>query len=167
VSAKPLLEVPADSRILIDANIFIYAAGGESLQCSQFLERCVREEVRGVATLEILGEVCHRLMLAEAVASGAISRTAAAALRRNRGVITGLARYWSYIERTFNMNILMLALDESRFRRAQGIRQRHLLLTNDSLLLAAAEMYQIPALATLDSDFDHVPWIRIFRPNDL
>jgi predicted nucleic acid-binding protein len=40
-------------------------------------------------------------------------------------------------------------------------------MTNDSLLLAAADVFGIAALVTNDSDFDAVPWITIYRPTDV
>jgi predicted nucleic acid-binding protein len=40
-------------------------------------------------------------------------------------------------------------------------------MTNDSLLLAAAEVFGIDSLATNDSDFDAVPWLEIYKPRDL
>lgn len=167
MSAKPLTDIPLNSNVLIDANILIYAAGGQSRQCTQLLRRCGREDVHGVTTVEILSEVCHRLMLAEAFASGAIRRATASALRQNRAAISGLASYWAFVSQAFEIGLVILELDGPRFRRAQALRQRHRLLTNDSLLLAAAEMYRISILATRDSDFDGVPWLSVFSPDDL
>ncbi len=161
-----LPDIPSNSRLLIDANILIYAAGGQSRQCMQLLDRCAREEVRGITTLEVLSEVCHRLMLAEALAAGAIQRATAAALRQRRGAIADLRHYWSFIGCVFDIGLVILDLDVPRFRRAQTIRQSHRLLTNDSLLLAAAELYGISA-ATRDQDFEYVQWLSVFRPDDV
>jgi predicted nucleic acid-binding protein len=47
------------------------------------------------------------------------------------------------------------------------MRERHGLLTNDSLLLAAADSYGITALATRDDDFDEVPWLIVYKPGDI
>jgi predicted nucleic acid-binding protein len=47
------------------------------------------------------------------------------------------------------------------------MRQRHGLLTNDSLILAAADSYGIAALATGDEDFDDVPWLTVYKPEDI
>ena len=65
------------------------------------------------------------------------------------------------------MNLILLDFDEPRFRRAQIMRERHGLLTNDSLILAAAESYGIANLATRDEDFDEVPWLTVFKPGDI
>ena len=40
--------IPPGSRVLIDANILIYARRGMSEQCRGLLERCAQREVSGV-----------------------------------------------------------------------------------------------------------------------
>ena len=66
-----------------------------------------------------------------------------------------------------NGAVAVLPLDEFRFRRSQVMRQQDGLMTNDSLVLAAADVFGIAALATNDQDFDAVPWIDIYKPTDL
>jgi tryptophan synthase alpha subunit len=65
VPIKPLTEVAAGSRIIVDANVFIYAVNRTSRQCAQFLERCANSDVHGVTTFDALAEANHRLMLEE------------------------------------------------------------------------------------------------------
>jgi predicted nucleic acid-binding protein len=65
------------------------------------------------------------------------------------------------------MNIAVLALQESRVRRAHVVRTSHGLLTTDSLLVAAAEEHHIDNLVTLDSDFDHIAGLTVYKPTDL
>jgi len=52
-------------------------------------------------------------------------------------------------------------------RRAQVMREHYGLLTNDSLILAAADLYGINCLATRDDDFDDVPWLTVYKPGDI
>ena len=164
---RPLTELAAGSRVLVDSNIFIYAADRKSDECVEFLERCGREELHGITTLEILTEVCHRLMLEDAFANGMVQRATAAQLRRKRQFIPQLRTYWPAVIRPLDMNLLLLQLDETRFRDAQVIRERYGLLTNDSLILAAVDSYGITNLATRDSDFDEVPWLTVYKPGDI
>jgi predicted nucleic acid-binding protein len=65
VAVESLPKLPAGIDIFLDANVFIYAFGGQSKQCLELLFRCAREEVYGVTTIEAINEVTHRLMLAE------------------------------------------------------------------------------------------------------
>ena len=164
---QSLTNISAGSRVVIDANIFVYAANRTSNECANFLERCAREEVRGVTTFEALAEVTHRLMLEDAMATGIIQRGNSGSLRRQRKSIPGLIQYWRSVAKIFDMNLAIFDLDEARFRRAQVMQQRHGLLTNDSLILAAADSYGIGALATRDEDFDDVPWLTVYKPGDI
>jgi predicted nucleic acid-binding protein len=65
------------------------------------------------------------------------------------------------------LNILVLTSDEARLHRAQTIRARHGLLTNDSLIVAAMEEFGIRNLATRDNDFDHVSELNVYKPTDI
>jgi len=165
VAVLPLVGLPAGALVLVDANIFVYAFRGLSTDCESFLERCRAQQVFGATTLEVVNEVCHRLMLAEAVDKGIISRPAAVALAGKRDSIMRLQRYWPLTTRILEMNLVVLALDESRVRRAHAVRTSYGLLTTDSLLVAAAEENGIRNLVTLDSDFDHVAGLT--KPTDL
>jgi predicted nucleic acid-binding protein len=40
-------------------------------------------------------------------------------------------------------------------------------MSTDSLILAAADLFGIPSLATNDSDFEAVPWLAIYKPTDV
>ena len=70
----PLAGLPAGTLVLIDANIFVYAFRELSTECERFLERCRAQQVFGATTLEVVNDVCHRLMLAEALDEGVIGR---------------------------------------------------------------------------------------------
>jgi predicted nucleic acid-binding protein len=94
VSVVPLLGLPTGARAVIDANIFVYAFRERSAQCEGLLARCRAQEVFGVTTLEVVNEVCHRLMLAEAVEEG-ITLPLAPEIRHERHLVTwGISGTW-------------------------------------------------------------------------
>lgn len=159
--------LPAGKDVLLDANIFIYAFSRRSTECHRLLKRCSREEVFGITTVEIINEVTHRMMLAEAIAKNIISRDEARLLRGNPAAIKSLADYWIQTSRIFTLNILILGLEDSRLKRAGQLRAVHGLLTNDSVILAALDEFGIECLASRDDDFDHVPGITVYKPTDL
>jgi predicted nucleic acid-binding protein len=167
VSAVPLLGLPTGAVAVIDANIFVYAFRELSAQCEGLLARCRAQDVFGVTTLEVVNEVSHRLMLAEAVEEGVIGRPLAALLAGKNSSIARLRKYRTLTTRIFEMNLAVLALEELRVRRAQRVRITHGLLTIDSLLVAAAEENSINNLVTLDSDFDHIAGLTVYKPTDL
>lgn len=162
-----LSSVPQGSDVFLDANIFVYAFGRQSQQCYDLLARCAREEVFGITTLEVINEVTHRMMLAEAVATGVITQANASALKEKQQAVRGLTQYWPQTIHIFEFNLLILSSDQSRLHRAQTVRSSHGLLTNDSLIIAAMDEYGIPCLATRDDDFDHLPGVAVFKPTDL
>jgi predicted nucleic acid-binding protein len=63
-----LENLPAGTHLFLDANIFIYAFLGHSKQCRELLARCATEQVIGITTFDVINEVTHRMMLAEALA---------------------------------------------------------------------------------------------------
>jgi len=159
--------LPVGSDVVIDANIFIYALSNRSQGCKAFLERCAREDILGITTVEVINEVTHRVMLAEAVAKGFIQRENASQLRAQSSTIKILSDYWTLVSRLFSINILILGLEESRVLRASPLRKVHGLMTNDSMILAAIDEFGIGCLVTHDSDFDHIPGITVYKPTDI
>ena len=120
-----------------------------------------------MTTTEVIGEVCHRSMLKEAMDSGLIITPAAASLKRKHDDIRELRKYWELTAWTFQWNLMVLGPDESRHHRAQRVRAEHGLLTNDSLIVAACLDDDIRSLATRDSDFDQIPGLTIYNPTHL
>jgi predicted nucleic acid-binding protein len=159
--------LPAGTRLFLDANIFVYAFLGHSDQCRELLARCATEQVLGITTLDVVNEVTHRMMLAEALGSGVIKRDRVRDLRGKWREVAKLTEYWTQTSAIFGLNILVLPTDEARLRRAQTIRTRHGLLTNDSLIVAVMEEFEIQSLATRDDDFDHVSELTVYKPTDI
>ncbi len=87
MAASALPRLPSHSLIFIDANIFAYGLRGQSGQCRQFLDRCLREEVTGVTLFKTVNEVTHRLMVAEAFSKRFITRATAKLLPENSGCL--------------------------------------------------------------------------------
>ncbi len=162
-----LTKLRPGSEVLIDANIFVYAFLEISRQCVEFLHRCSAEDVLAVTTADVVSDVCHRLMLAEAVATGVIPRQSAPLLKRKPELVRGLNRYWPLTAGIFQLGILVLELDDTRLRQAHEMIERHGLLTKDSLVLAAADEYGVEAPASLDSDFDDIDWLIVYKPTDV
>ena len=167
MSAELIENLPAGTHVFIDANIFVYAFLGHSKQCRDLLGRCATEEVLGITTLDVVNEVTHRMMLAEALGSGVIKRDSVRDLRSKWREIAKFTEYWPQTSAIFGLNILVLTTDEARLYRAQTIRARHGLLTNDSLIVATMDEFGIHSLATRDNDFDHIAELIVFKPSDI
>lgn len=166
MAIESLSAVPPGSDVFIDANIFIYGLNGQSPQCYDFFQRCAREDVFGITSFEVLSEVLHQLMLAEAVTKGLIARHDWRLLGRNPKVVRPLYDYWNQVEQILDLNFLILGLGERIFRRSQTVRRLYGLLTNDSLHVAAMEEYGLDLLATNDNGFRSIPTLTIYKPTD-
>ena len=162
----PLPAVPPGVEILLDANVIVYAIGNRSAQCGDLLRRCGAGEINGFTTVDALIDVCHRLMLAEAAGRALIARPNASSLKGKHQVIRQLLSYWQHVEQTRRV-LAVLPFDEHRFVRAHAVRTSDGMMANDSILLAAADVFGIPAVATNDADFDPVPWITDYKTTDL
>ena len=159
--------LPAGTLVFLDANIFVYAFLGFSNQCQDLLARCATERVFGITTFDVVNEVIHRMMLAEALASGVIKRDSVRELRGKWREIAKLTGYWTRTAGIFALNVLVLPSDETRLHRAQIMRSRYGLLTNDSLIVGTMDEYEISCLASRDDDFDHVSSVTVYKPTDI
>jgi predicted nucleic acid-binding protein len=167
VSVASIPSLPAGKDVLLDANVLIYGLRGQSPQCLALLTRCATEEVIGITTIDIITDVCHKLMLAEAFAGGAITKEAASQLRARPAVVSRLTEYWAETLRLLNLNLLVLGLEEARLHGSQAMRSAHGLLTKDSLIVAAAQEFGIDSLASADTDFARVSWLTLYQPTDI
>ena len=96
-----------------------------------------------MTTSEVVGEVCHRLMIREALETGLIARPAVGTLKPRPEAVKSLQQYWELTVRILHSNLLLLSSGEERHHRAQMVRAEYGLLTNDFLIVAAALEYWI------------------------
>ena len=167
MAVDSLPNLPDRSFVFIDANVFIYALTAQSAQCRQLFERCLREEVTGIALFETVNEVTHRFMIAEALSKGLITAGGAKALRSKFQQIPTLTDYWLNTQRMLALNLLFMPVNETIIRNAQTVRQEAGLLTNDSMLVAGMREYGLSFLASNDADLERVRDITVFKPTDL
>jgi predicted nucleic acid-binding protein len=167
MAVDTLPNLPNRSFVFIDSNVFIYALTAQSAQCRQLFERCLREEVTGIALFETVNEVTHRFMIAEALSKGLITAGGARALRNKFRQIPTLTNYWLNTQRMLALNLLFLPVNETIIRNAQVVRKEAGLLTNDSMIVAGMREYGLSFLASTDADFERVRDITVFKPTNL
>jgi predicted nucleic acid-binding protein len=163
-----LADLRDGDRVFIDANIFIYHFGGQSLECKAFLERCARRELVGYTSTAILAEVLHRLMIAEAVAKGLVTaRTAVRKLAETPDLVRQLTQYQEDVSKILQMNLTILELTLEVVRKSAEVRKEEGLLTNDSFVVACMREQGLTKLVTANGDFDRVGGIEVHKPTDL
>jgi len=159
--------IPAGARVLIDANILIYARLGVSRECRRLLERCLSREISGVLTSIALAEYCHRRMMQAAQSRGLSGSNPARALAQNPKIVRALTDHRLEVEDLLAGDLLIVAVESGDFARALDLQRSHGLLTNDSLNLACGLRAGVSDLATADRQLQAAPSIMVWRPDDL
>jgi len=163
-----LADVPRSETAFIDSNILIYHFTGRSDDCSAFLARIEAGEVRGFTGQTILLEVARRLMMIEAAEKGfPLGSNPSARLARRPDLVRQLSKYQFSTAKIPRMGIDVLTLPDEFLGRSQEYRQTHGLLVNDSLIPLQMREAGITLLASGDTAFDRVPWIKRAAPHDV
>ncbi len=163
-----LTEIALGSSIFIDANIFIYHFAGQSEECSSFLARVERGDLRGFTGQVGVLEIAHRLMMLEAVERGLPAKTnPAARLAHRPQLVRPLSKYYFSVLRIPRMGIEILPLPQDFVIASQEFRQSHGLLVNDSLVPMHMRQTGLSILASADGAFDQIPGIKRFTPSDV
>ena len=166
--SSTLDQIPPQTRVFVDAPIFIYHFTGLSEECWRLLERCESAELDGVTSSVVVAEVAHRLMMVEVVADGRVTPgNVARKLRRRPDLVRGLRRYQDQVERIPLMSVEIVPVDSGTILRSARVRSEHGLLVNASLVVTSALDHEATALASSDRDFETVSPLALYRPADL
>ena len=163
-----LADLPSGSRVLIDANIVVYAAQSEATfgaTCNGLLDRVARKDVSAAISLGAVIEALHRLMIHEAAAlhgfppQGALRR-----LQKQPELIKPLTTHTRIVEWLQRLQVDIVTVELRHITSSHRLRQTHGLLVNDSILLAVMLEHGLTDLVTQDVDFDNVPGLTIWKP---
>jgi len=156
------------STLFVDANVFVYHFTGVSPQCTSLLSRCEASELRGSTSAVIVAEVCHRVMMIEAVERKLVSAgNVARKLARRPEVVRQLATYEANVEAIGLMGIDVTPLTGGTVVQGLRIQKRYGFLTNDSLLLATMLHQGVRLLASADRRLVSAREIEVAVPTDL
>lgn len=160
--------IPNGADVFIDSNIFIYALNGQSAQCSTLLKKISNEEITGITSYHVVGEVTHKLMVAEYIATGGPGAgNPRKYLEGHPDVVKKLTRYWVGTENVLAMNLLFLTVDAGIIQGAHPIRQQSGMLNNDSLIAACMKYLGLTFIASHDEGFEAVAGFSVFKPTDV
>jgi predicted nucleic acid-binding protein len=163
-----LLQIPQQQPVIIDTNIFIYAAQRDSKQCIKLLEKCANDEMFGILPTHILAELTHVLMLAEARDLGLIKGSnPEKQLAENPNKIKALNRYETLVRDLLSIGLKLESLQREDFLTAMSLQRQYGLLTNDALFLAVAIRLRVTAVVSADSIFKNIQGIFLYSPDDI
>jgi uncharacterized protein len=128
--------------ILIDANIFMYAAGRESLQrlpCKRWLENIVAGDAPAAYTdAEVLQEILHRYRSLKVAEIG-----------------------FQIFDAVTHLNIPILAVTDRALREARALLADHPdLSTRDGVHLGVMREHAIEEVLSYDRGFSQVSWVK-------
>lgn len=168
MAAQSLVDLPGETRIFIDANVFVYHFSSSTelgAAASAFLERVERGFVHGVTSTFVVVEALHRLMILEAVAAFDVRpRDALRYLKDHPERAGSLTRHHVVPSALLRMGIEINVVEMADVEQSHVLKLRHGLLTNDALLVATMERLEITALASNDSDFERIETLTLYRP---
>jgi predicted nucleic acid-binding protein len=132
--------------ILIDANIFMYAAGRESpqrLPCQRLLDRIIAGKGPATCTnTEVLQEILHRY-------------------RRLQVPETG----FQIFDAVSHLGIPILSVTDRAMAEARQLLEDHpSLSTRDGVHVGVMKEYGIEEVLSYDGGFSDVPWVKRLEP---
>jgi predicted nucleic acid-binding protein len=161
-------DVRAGASLFIDANTFIYHFSPHlnlGLPCTELLERIHRGELSGITSIDVLRDVAHRMMTAEAIArQGWPVAGIAQRLRKRPDVIQSLTVFRHAVDEVPRFGIKVLQSPVSIASAAAAVSQQHGLLSGDAMIVALMQQFGLTNLASHDDDFDRVPWLTRYAP---
>lgn len=131
--------LPEGASVFIDTNIFYLHFQLRSLACTNFFSRVVNKEIDAYVNTQVLADLLHKLMTAEAFANHCISARSASKLKmylnKQRGNSIPLGIYQAQFENAVAMGLKVLPITEKLLIETKTERTTYYLMTGDSLHL--------------------------------
>ena len=167
ISSLDLL-VP-QSKIFIDANIFLYGAMDYTkyrATCRAFLQNIESGTYFAATSALVLNEVIHKLILAETTKTYRLrSESEAKKLIEDKPeTISSLTRVWKTYAVIRAYPLVIYSIDKAIMDMAADLSSRYGLFISDASHLAVMKMNGISNIATNDNDFQLVEDISIYKP---
>jgi predicted nucleic acid-binding protein len=161
-------DVPANTAIFLDANVFVYNFGPDPLlgpPSRSLLKRIELGELQGYVSTHELSNVAHRLMTLEACQIyGWPYAGIAQRLRNHPAEIAQLHGFRNALNTIDAIGIHILPVHGQSILSACDLSLQYGLLSGDALVVAMMQTNGLTHLASNDADFDRVPGIIRFGP---
>lgn len=180
VRMPDLDNLPGGASIFVDTNIFHFHFEGKSLSCTNFINRISYGEIEAYVNVQVLSDLLHKLMLAEAVAKGCTLKKDAQALKwylkkqREAKQTLVLTDYQVLFEYITSIGLHVLPMNEKLLVDTKAERVQYYLMTGDSLHLGTMnrrkigrKLMPLQHIATNDGDFAYIPGITAWQPQDI
>lgn len=168
-----LASLPANTEIFVDANIFIYHFNGKSATCTAFVERIANDDVMAYVNTQVLSDLLHKLMCAEAVAKRLITNASADKMKKwlaaNRAAAAKLRKYQAQFEYLLGIGVKVMPVTRKTLVDSKRDRAAHALMIGDSLNICSMgrNKPRLSHIATRDGDFGHISTLTVWQPQDV
>jgi predicted nucleic acid-binding protein len=163
-----LKDIPKDSKIFIDASIFLAVALKRPKRfvkpCEDFLARVDNKAVEPYISNLILDEVLYKLIQVEIAKQHGLHLHKVADYRKqNPTCVSQLTECWKAIDAILSSGARVLPLSFAFKDVMQSCKHYHL-LTRDAMHVQTMKNHGLATLASTDSDFKRVPGIKLCMP---
>jgi predicted nucleic acid-binding protein len=167
-----LAAMPSGTRVFLDTNVFVFHYRGKSASCTALINRIAHGDVIGYVNTQVLSDLLHKLMLAEAAAKKFCGFGASDLkhwLSANRALAVQLTDYQTRFEDTLDLGIKVMRITKNILVDTKIERAAYGLMTGDSLHLGNMNRHTpaVRHIATHDGDFAHVPGLTVWKPMDV
>lgn len=161
-------DILSGTAVFVDANSLVYAVTADprfGLPCKRLLERIDNQDIPGFTSAHVLSEMAHRAMTLEAAAR--FNRPLAGManwLRRHPAEVQQLTRHRQAIDEVRAGKVHVLPVEGSDVSHAADLSVSFGLLSSDAPIVVIMQRHGLSQLASLDTDFDHVPGLTRYAP---
>ena len=158
-----------DSKIFVDANIFLYAILGNPVlkpRCQKFLVKIENGQYRAMTSSLVLNEVLHKLMLTETVRTYGLNseRDALKLIKEKPELISNMSLVWKNYSELKKYPIIIFGVDEKALDMAVLLSRKYGVLISDAVHAAIMKLNTIDNIATNDGDFERIEGITVWKP---
>lgn len=172
--------LPVGASVFVDTNIFDLHFQGRSLARTNFFSRVLNGEIDAYVNTQVLSDLLHKLMTAEAFVKGCTRGRSASKLKdylkveRLKGNPTPLGDYQIQFEDALAMGLKVLPISEKLLVETKFERTSYYLMTGDSLHLGCMNRRILKRrkaplcdIVTDDGDFASITGITVWEPQDV
>lgn len=162
---KKLEDVPPGTPVFVDTNILVYHLLEDELygeSCRKFLKRVEENDVTAFISPVVFSETLFIYLRFWIINEKRIApKKVLEYLKRNRSLINEVD---FQIPQKLISLFKVLPIGANVLKTFYQTIKFHNLLPNDAINLALITRHKIPAIATLDNDFDNIEYVKVYKP---
>ena len=148
--------------VFVDANVILYHLGGLSDDATSLLEMGEKRRIRLITSLRVMDEVFFKYTLASTAKRYGWRSRVLERLRKDKEKAEEIADDMELLKELFDL-FDVVEPTRSDLLKVIDVQREYGLIGNDALTVALMRRLNLRYIATSDSDFQAVPWIRIVK----